>query len=115
MSISHDNFGPIATVVNWLDFCRSGEAGLLLSLYDEDAVIERGCEKVSLIGREALEAYWRLRLRARQPFAFDLEDVKPDTTGITLDHRNYRGERVRTQQSRRARVVSGAACNHFAS
>lgn len=88
------SYDPLATVVDWLDFCRSGDAGLLLSLYDEEAVIECECDKASLCGRPALEAYWRSRLRPRSPIAFDLDDLKPDHDGVTLYHRDENGEPV---------------------
>ena len=94
MSIPRDH-DPLATVVDWLDFCRSRETGLLLSLYDEEAVLECECEQASFSGRRALEAYWRSRLQTKSPLAFDLEDLRPDADEVTLDHRNYKGEPVR--------------------
>jgi ketosteroid isomerase-like protein len=96
MSISRD-YDPLATVVDWLDFCRSGEAGLLLSLYDDEAVLECECERVSLCGRQALQAYWRTRLQTKSPFAFDLDDLTSDPDGVTLKHRNHKGDPVQIQ------------------
>ena len=68
---------------------------MLLSLYDEEAVFECECEQASLNGHQALEAFWRPRPQTKFPLAFDLEDLKPDADGVTLDHRNHKGELVR--------------------
>ena len=89
------DYDPLAIVVDWLDFCRSAEAGLLLSLYDEEAVIECECEQASLSGRCAVEAYWHSKLQKKCPQAFDLEDLKPVADRVILDHRNHKGQSVR--------------------
>ena len=68
MSISRDEPDPIATVVDWLDACRSRRIHALLDLYDEAATLECACDGTnSLTGRAALEAYWRPKLANALP------------------------------------------------
>ena len=44
-------FDPLAVVIDWLDACRSGGLVVLLDLYDDLAILECDCERVSLTGR----------------------------------------------------------------
>jgi len=50
-------FDPLAVVIDWLDACRSGGLVVLLDLYDDLAILECDCERVSLTGRHAIAAY----------------------------------------------------------
>jgi hypothetical protein len=96
MSISRDEPDPMATVVDWLDACRSGDIGALLDLYDEAATLECACDgSKSLTGRAALEAYWRPKLTDPEPGSFSMDDVAADAEGAILDYRSYEGKPVR--------------------
>ena len=96
MSISGRESDPIATVVDWLDACRSGHIHVLLDLYDEAATLECACDGTkSLTGRAALEAYWRPKLRNPSPESFSMDDVTADGEGVILDYQNYEGKPVR--------------------
>jgi ketosteroid isomerase-like protein len=96
MLISRDESDPVATVVDWLDACRSRRIQALLELYDDGATLECACDgQQSLTGRAALEAYWRSRLAAPSPGSFAMDDVAADTEGVILDCRNQDGKPVR--------------------
>jgi hypothetical protein len=96
MSISRDEPDPLATVVDWLDACRSRRIYALLDLYDETATLECGCDgSSSLTGRVALEAYWRPKLANPAPGSFSMDDVSAETNGVTLDYRSFDGNPVR--------------------
>ena len=43
-------FDPLGVVIDWLDACRSGELIVLLDLYDDAAILECDCGRVSLTG-----------------------------------------------------------------
>jgi hypothetical protein len=96
MAISRDESDPIATVVDWLDACRSRRISVLLDLYDEAATLECACDGLeSLAGRAALEAYWRPRLANPLPGSFSMDDVIADAEGVILDYRCHDGTPVR--------------------
>jgi hypothetical protein len=96
MSISRDEPDPVATVVDWLDACRSRRIYALLELYDEAATLECGCDGYnSLTGRAALEAYWRPKLADPAPESFSMDDVSAGSDGVTLDYRSFEGKPVR--------------------
>jgi SnoaL-like domain len=96
MSITRNESDPVATVVDWLDACRSRRIHALLDLYDEAATLECGCDGYnSLTGRAALEAYWRPKLTDPAPGSFSLDDVSAESDGVTLDYRNFEGIPVR--------------------
>lgn len=96
MAISRDESDPIATVVDWLDACRSCRISALLDLYDEAATLECACDGLeSLAGRAALEAYWRPRLAAPSPGSFAMNDVTANAEGVVLDYLSYEGKPVR--------------------
>ncbi|WP_375413115.1 nuclear transport factor 2 family protein [uncultured Bradyrhizobium sp.] len=96
MSISREESDPVATVVDWLDACRSGSVHVLLDLYDEAATIECACHGTqSLTGRAALEAYWRPKLAHPSPGSFAMDDVSAETDGVTLDYQSFEGRPVR--------------------
>jgi hypothetical protein len=96
MSVSRDEPDPVATVVDWLDACRSRRIHALLDLYDEAATLECGCDGSStLTGRAALEAYWRPKLAAPAPESFSMNDVSTGSDGVTLDYLSFEGKLVR--------------------
>ena len=96
MSNYRDESDPIATVVDWLDACRSRRISALLDLYDDAATLECACDGIkSLSGRAALEAYWRPKLTDPSPRSFSMDDVKADSEGVILDYQNYEGKPVR--------------------
>ena len=89
-------FDQVAVVVDWLDACRRHDLDLLLDLYASDASLECECEGGnSYVGRPALEAYWRLRLKAFSPGAFGLEEIAPLSDGVVLDYLDFEGKPVR--------------------
>ncbi|MGV7219817.1 YybH family protein [Bradyrhizobium sp. UFLA05-112] len=93
MSISRDEFDPLAAVVDWLDACRRGDLNALLDLYDERAVMECGCEGVTLTGRNSIAAYWAPKLESR--CSFNLDDVVLTGHGVQIDYQSYEGKPVR--------------------
>ena len=91
-----DDFDQIALVVDWLDACRNRELAALLDLYAEDATLECRCDGVKVSkGRAALETYWRPRLEALAPTAFELEEIMPTMEGVVLDYLSHEGKPVR--------------------
>ena len=91
-----DDFDQIALVVDWLDACRNRDLTTLLDLYADDATLECRCGGVKVSqGRAALETYWRPRLEALAPNAFELEEITPTMEGIVLDYLSYEGKPVR--------------------
>ncbi|MBR1143039.1 nuclear transport factor 2 family protein [Bradyrhizobium sp. AUGA SZCCT0431] len=95
MSISRDVFDPLALVVDWLDACRLGELNGLLYLYDERAVLECECERVSLTGRKSIAAYWAPKLESKIASAFTLDDMILTGDGVQVDYQSYEGKPVR--------------------
>ncbi len=87
---------PVATVVDWLDACRSRRIEVLLDLYDEAATLECACDgDNSLTGRAALDAYWRPKLATSSADAFSMDDVAASREGVVLDYKSYNGKPVR--------------------
>ena len=95
MSISRDEFNPLVAVVDWLVACRRGDLNALLDLYDERAVMECGCEGVTLTGRNSIAAYWAPKLESKRVPAFNLDDVALTGHGVQIDYRSYEGKPVR--------------------
>jgi hypothetical protein len=96
MPILRDDPDPIATVVDWLDACRGRRVDDLLDLYDQSATLECACDgSNSLVGRAALEAYWRPKLTDNVPDSFTMDDVTADREGVILDYNNHAGKPVR--------------------
>jgi len=95
MSISRDEFDPVAVAVDWLDAGKLGDLDGLLDLYDERATLECDCEGVTLTGREALSAYWAPKLDSPLEGAFALDDMILTDDGLQLDYQNYEGKPVR--------------------
>jgi ketosteroid isomerase-like protein len=91
-----DDFDQIALVVDWLDACRNRDLTTLLDLYAEDATLECCCDEVKVSeGRAELESYWRPRLDALAPTAFELEEITPTAEGVVLDYLSQEGKPVR--------------------
>jgi len=86
----------MALVVDWLDACRNRDLTALLDLYADDATLECRCGGVKVSeGRAELESYWRPRLDALAPTAFELEGIFPTAEGVVLDYSSDDGEPVR--------------------
>ena len=95
MSISRDEFNPLFAVVDWLIACRRGDLNALLDLYDERAVMECGCEGVTLTGRNSIAAYWAPKLESKRVSAFKLDYVVLTGHGVQIDYQSYEGKPVR--------------------
>ncbi len=67
-------FDAMATAIDWLDAYRAGDITAILGMYADDAVVECGCNGVTVTGKEALRAYWEKRLRDHP--ASDLDDIQ---------------------------------------
>jgi hypothetical protein len=106
MSISRGGPDPIATVVDWLDACRSRRIYALPDLYDEAATLECACDGIkSLTERAALEAYWRPRLTNPSPGSFAMDDVTAHGEGVILDYQSYEGKPVRIHFNDTGKIV----------
>ena len=93
---SADDFDQIALVVDWLDACRNRDLATLLDLYADDATLECRCGGVKVSeGRAELESYWRPRLDALAPTAFELQEITPTAEGVVLDYLSHEGKPVR--------------------
>jgi hypothetical protein len=88
-------FDPLAVVIDWLDACRSGGLVVLLDLYDDLAILECDCERVSLTGRHAIAAYWALKLETKQLAAFTLDNMALTDEGVRIDYQSYEDKPVR--------------------
>jgi hypothetical protein len=89
-------FDPLAVVIDWLDACRSGGLVVLLDLYDNRAILECGCERLSLTGRNAIAAYWEPKLGKKLPAtAFTLDEITMTDDGVRIDYQSYEGKPVR--------------------
>jgi hypothetical protein len=98
MSISRDEFDPLAIAVDWLDACRTGELSALLDLYDEQATLECDCERVILGGRESIAAYWVApKIESKLVSAVTLDDITLTGDGVQVDYQKYEGNPVRIQ------------------
>jgi len=95
MSLTPNDFDPLAVIVDWLDACRAGDLDAVLEFYDERATLECDCEGVMLTGRASLSAYWAGKLRNELPTAYTLDDLTVTTNGIWVDYRNNKGRPVR--------------------
>jgi hypothetical protein len=91
-----DDFDRMALAVDWLDACRNRDLTALLELYADDATLECRCGGVKVSkGRAELESYWRPRLDALAPAAFELEEISPTAEGVVLDYLSHEGKPVR--------------------
>jgi len=75
-------FDAMAAAVDWLDAYRAGDIETLLDMYQDDAVTECSCDRLTIVGQDGLRAYWERRLR--QHPASDLDDLKPSDDGATV-------------------------------
>src|SRR4051812_19037344 len=94
MPISRDEFDPLATVVDWLDACRQGDLNALLDLYDERAILECNCERISLTRRNSIAAYWTPKLESKLVPAFTLEEMSLTGDGVQVHYQSYEGKPV---------------------
>jgi hypothetical protein len=92
--LPHD-FDKMATVVDWLDCCKSRNLDALLDLYAGHASLECECESVRISGRSQLAAYWKPKLSGKSPDAFSVEEITPHDDGIALDYLSFEGKPVR--------------------
>jgi len=90
-----DDFDKMATVVDWLDCCRSKNLDALLELYAGEASLECACEGARISGRSALAAYWRPKLSGASPEAFGLEEITPRDEDVVLEYLGFEGKPVR--------------------
>jgi ketosteroid isomerase-like protein len=95
VSLTPNDFDPLAVVVDWLDACRSGDLDAILQHYDEQASLECDCEGVRITGRASLSAYWAGKLDDELSTAFTLEDLTVTADGVWVDYRNNQGRPVR--------------------
>jgi hypothetical protein len=90
------DFDQMGVVVDWLDACRRHDLSTLVALYASDAHLECACDGVRVChGRAELEAYWRTRLDAFAPEAFQLEGIQPVGDGVELHCINAGGAAMR--------------------
>ena len=92
---SPDTPDPLASVVDWLDACRSGDLEALLDLYDEQATLDCFCENVTLTGRKSIAAYWRPKLEGKLGLAFSLDELAIIGDAVQVDYRGYEGNSLR--------------------
>jgi hypothetical protein len=90
-----DDFDKMATVVDWLDCCRSRNLEGLLDFYGESASLECACDGARVSGRSGLANYWRPKLAGAARNAFGLEEITPRGEGVALDCVNFDGKPVR--------------------
>ena len=106
-----DDFDKLATVVDWLDACRSRSLAALLDFYAESASLECACEDIRVSDRSGLAAYWRPKLAGASADAFTLEGISPHGEGVALDYLSFECLAERTialaQTASSARGVSG--------
>jgi hypothetical protein len=95
MSLTPNDFDPLAVIADWLDACRSGDPAAVLDLYDDGARLDCDCEGVSLVGRASLSAYWDSKLRDQLPTAFTLDGLAATVDGVWFDYRDEEGKPVR--------------------
>jgi len=106
-----DDFDQLALVVDWLDACRNRDLTALLDLYADDATLECRCGGVKVSeGRAELESYWRPRLDALAPTAFELEEISPTAEGVVLDYLSHEGKSVRIAFSFSDAKIQRTAC-----
>ena len=96
MPIPPHEFDPFAIVVDWLDACRLGDLHAMVDMYDERATLECSCDRVTLIGRASIAAYWAPKLAMASTAAFAMNDLTLTADGVCLDYRNYEGKLERS-------------------
>jgi hypothetical protein len=88
-------FDPIGVVMDWIEACRQRRLEDLMDLYADDATVDY-CQGGRFEGRAALLGYWIPKLRDQRSGTFQIDAVMPVTLGVSLDYRDYDGQRVRT-------------------
>jgi len=83
-------FDAMAAAVDWLDAYRAGDIETILGMYRDDAVTECGCDRVSVVGRNALRAYWERRVK-NYP-ASELDDLTASEDGATISYVTAKGQ-----------------------
>ena len=78
------SFDALAAAVDWLDAYRSRDVDKILAMYAEDALTECRCDGLTVTGRQGLAAYWQRRVREFP--ASDLDDLKPNGDGATINY-----------------------------
>jgi hypothetical protein len=75
----------MAAAIDWLEAYRA-HSPLIVDLYAEDAILECACgRQIVLIGHTTIAEYWRQRF-VEKP-AGELEDLRPDGSGIVVSYR----------------------------
>ena len=82
-------FDAMAAAVDWLDAYRAGDIDSILNMYADDAVVECGCDGVTIVGKDGLRAYWERRLKEYP--ASKLDDLWPSAEGATISYRARAG------------------------
>src|SRR5579863_6275219 len=82
-------FDAMARAVDWLDAYRARDIDLILKMYADDAVVDCGCDNVTVVGQEGLRAYWERRLQ-RYP-ASALDDLWPCADGAIISYKTRSG------------------------
>ena len=90
-----DDLDKMASVVDWLDCCRSRNLEALLDLYARDASLECACDGVRISGHSQLADYWKPKLAGASPDAFGLEEISPHGDGVVLDYLGFKGKPIR--------------------
>jgi hypothetical protein len=84
------SFDPMAAAVDWLDAYRAGDIEALLCMYADDAEVHCGCGGIkSIAGKDALRAYWVIRLREYP--ASNLDNLEPSEGGTVISYVTGRG------------------------
>lgn len=87
---------PIGLAMDWLEACRTQQAGMFCELYAEAATLECECSGPAiLVGRTQILEYWRPKLAAPPPRPFKLEQIWPDAEGVALVYRHRDSALVR--------------------
>jgi hypothetical protein len=80
-----NTFDPLAIAIDWLDAYKANDLDAILSLYADDASIECACGGMATImGKQALRAYWVQRLKDFP--ASDLDDIQPSGDGASISY-----------------------------
>ena len=96
MAVSRGGFDTVATVVDWLDACRSQNLDALLDLYADGVTLECECEGPTILrGRTRLADYWRPKLACFSHTAFRLDELSAEDGVVTLEYQSHEGKSVR--------------------
>jgi FixJ family two-component response regulator len=92
---TRDDFDRSGVVVDWLDACRSGQLNALLDLYDEQATLICDCDRINLVNRNSIAAYWKSKLESKVASAFTLGGMILNGDQIQVDCQGCKGKPVR--------------------